>query len=107
MILFFLTLLSLSPLKTLDDCISRKTVEFAPAREAVDVTVEAAMAACIVEQANYRAEIQRGLKLSSPNLSLSQSKEVEKVVFDSGVNGARHRALVSLITERAKNAPNQ
>ncbi len=105
--LLFLTLISLSPLEILDDCISQKTLEFAPAREAVDVTVEAAMAACIVEQANYRAEIQRGLKSSSPDLSLSQSKEVQKVVFESGVSGARNRALVSLITERAKNAPNK
>ena len=87
-------------------CVMTKTDQFSSAKEAADVTVRAATAACRLERADLRAALQKYLS-ADQSLSGASAKTVEQSTYDIILGGAYDRALVHLVTLRSNNAPNQ
>ena len=91
----------------LETCVMAKTDFLAPANEPANVTVEAALAACLTERANFRTATKQFLGASSPSLSAHAASEVEQKTYDLGISSVRDRALVRLVTARAISAGNK
>ena len=90
----------------LDLCVFAKVDQFARAKEAVDTTVDAALAACLSERAALRTALQQSIAKSSPTLDETHAAQVEQRTYDISITSVHDRALVRLMTARANNAPN-
>ncbi|WP_147454337.1 hypothetical protein [Sphingomonas sp. PP-F2F-G114-C0414] len=87
-------------------CVFSKTEQFSPAHESAETTVNAALAACLTERADFRTALRKSLNEKSPSLSKDGAREVEQKSYDLTVGAVRDQALVRIVTARAKNAKN-
>ena len=81
-------------------CVYSKLDHFAHAAESADVTVRAAIAACLPERATLRSVTEKFVA------SRGGSKEAAARSYDMMVDAVRDEALVRIVTARAKNAKN-
>jgi hypothetical protein len=85
-------------------CVVQKSDALEIAGEAADVTVDAALTACLKEMADLRVSTHDFTQQSSLALSPSSAKSVEEDSFNLSRASIRNRAILKIVEKRAANA---
>lgn len=89
-----------------NNCVMTQSARLEGAKEAADITVDAAITACMSEFVTFRIETTEFLDDTSPTLAENRKKDVAQTSFEQSRNAIRNRAILSVVEKRTKNAPN-